>query len=57
MWLITCLTPLARTANLNKVKDNMGAVPPQYGTQPEKGLPENIHGVVHFRHPTANGRM
>ena len=34
IWLITCLIPLARTANLNKMKDYIGAVLPKDGTQP-----------------------
>ena len=29
IWLITCLIPLARTANLNKMKDYIGAVLPK----------------------------
>jgi hypothetical protein len=28
------------------MKDNMGAVLPKYGTQPENGLPENVHGII-----------
>jgi len=34
IWLITCLIPLARTANLNKKKGYMGTVLDNGGTKP-----------------------
>ena len=35
IWLLTSLIPLARTSNLNKMKDYIGAVLDKEGTQPD----------------------